>query len=385
MTNQASRKVVLTGYFNRGNLGDDAMLEGFSSYLSCRLKQDIALAPMPPSSEIAAMPAFLAKLRSADWAVLAGGTHFHDYYGFKSWRLLAQMAALFGVVRSSGTKVGFSGIGIGPLRSQIGRMLTRQLLTLSDSTTVRDASSLRVAEALRPGNAAAGFDLSLLSSPFPHASEAFARPGRLGISLVAYHAMYGLDSRRDDRMLDTLADVIAEQASRGTIAGVDIFPFSRAGTYTDVPISIAMARKLSGVLDVDVVGCESLAAVRERMSGLQAFIGARFHSILLAYQAGLPVVPIIYHEKCASLVDELGLNKDSALLPPDFLDATRAGQLLRGLLDDPDNHRGRLPLEEARQRAVQTVDHLVHAIEGEGDGKDQGSLSATLPGVRRAA
>ena len=384
MTQKRPLKIVLTGYFMRGNLGDDAMVEGLHSYLEESLPgASMHLAPMPPSTGITALPGYLASINSADWVILAGGTHFHDYYGPKSWRLLSQMGALFTLARLTGTNIAFSGIGIGPLRTLPGRMLTRHLLSLSGSTTVRDSASLHHAEALRPGSAVAGFDLALLAPP-PHLSDgARQAQRRLGCSLVAYHAMYGLESSKDERMLDAFAEAIRAQAAAGLIEGVDIFPFSRSGVYSDLPISRQMAERLTGIVDVNIVDCESPAAVREHMVGLNAFVGARFHSIILAYQAGLPVVPIIYHEKCASLVAELGLEDAVALHPASLLDTQKIHRALETLFSNPNQFRARLSREEARGKALSMAEVLVQAIERQKGVDSEGPVSPALSRVRR--
>jgi hypothetical protein len=220
------------------------MIEGLLTYLRAELPGDeFILHPFPPSTSVTALPAFIDAVRGADWVILTGGTNFHDTYGLKSWRLLGQMAALFTVARASESKVAFSGIGIGPLRTAPGRALTRTLLSLSANTTVRDEASLRLGEALKPGRLVLGADLALLGGSPAHPVN---RPAssRLGVSLVSYHAMYGLCKANDDRAVAVLAGVLRGLATEGLLDGVDIFPFSKAGVYSDLPISQMLADHL---------------------------------------------------------------------------------------------------------------------------------------------
>jgi polysaccharide pyruvyl transferase WcaK-like protein len=137
-------RVLLVGYFSRGNLGDDAMHQGLCGFLMQEVSNAAILSHPLPSwkpTAIHEVRTLLHQLRWADVVILAGGTHFHDSYGRRSIRILITHWLLFRIARLFGASVGYAGVGIGPLYTLAGRWLTRRIVNTSSVTLVRDHSS----------------------------------------------------------------------------------------------------------------------------------------------------------------------------------------------------------------------------------------------------
>jgi len=350
-------RIALTGYFWRGNLGDDAMLEGLDACLRDALPSaQIDCVPLPATAEMWRVPGFLRRLSRADWIVLSGGSHFHDSMGLKSLRLLVQFLALFQTLAFTGSRLAFAGIGIGPLRSATGRRIVSRLLELSSCTVVRDSVSLSIAESLRPGMAHAGFDLAILNSKPGVRSVPQVR--RLGVSVTGDLERSYAGMGAPACPLDAFAEALVETG----IEAIEIYPFCTSPGYTDLPISEHLYKKLKPYMETGIVTCESPGQVRNRLANLDAFCGARFHSILLAYEAGLPILPIVYHPKCDALADELGLSQASRLRREDLQSSERVSCLLQQLVRIPDSMRPSLPYEDATSRSTDAMETLVNAI-----------------------
>jgi polysaccharide pyruvyl transferase WcaK-like protein len=113
---------------------------------------------------------------------------------------------------------------------------------------------------------------------------------------------------------------------------------------------------------VEIVEPASPDAVRERMSHLSAFIGARYHSILLAYQSGVPVAPVLYHEKCISLSDSIGLEFSTRIGPQMFLNVERITTILDALYRSRNRFVPAVPIEAATRDAARGAGEIAQLL-----------------------
>ena len=84
-------------------------------------------------------------------------------------------------------------------------------------------------------------------------------------------------------------------------------------------------------------------------------------------------------------MDELGLQKERAILPAQLTDRNALRNVLQELANQPDEFRPRYDLEEARARSISIAELLVKAIKGEKDEVNASPISAALSGFRRSA
>ena len=301
------RRILLLGYFDRGNTGDDLMRDALLAALPPFWSSDATIEArrLPPFSRGRLLEALqlLPMLWCADFVLLAGGSHFHDRFGWRSARILALLLGLFALARLGGARVGFAGVGVGPVGGRTARPLVRQLLRLTDALLVRDPRSARLARRLLPGCA---ISLRVVLLPL------FDPPG---------------EPWRSDRVLSKrLAAVLVE---RGVSAQV----------------------------------CESsVEQVREATAACDVVLATRYHAALFAYVSGSPTVVVAYDTKCTALADQLGLPASARLRPEDLLDAALVEARLRALLTKPGGFEASLPIEEARDRAEAGVRAFVDAL-----------------------
>jgi hypothetical protein len=88
------------------------------------------------------------------------------------------------------------------------------------------------------------------------------------------------------------------------------FPFYEASAWPDTrALDEVMARRPGSGFPVETLRWASLSDLRRKIAACDAFIGVRFHSVLLAVQAGVPVLAISYAEKTANFMTENGLGR----------------------------------------------------------------------------
>src|SRR6185295_5176871 len=138
----AARKIFLAGYYGFGNAGDEAILGGLLADLRV-LRPDVELlvASGDPASTAAAhgvravhrddLSAVAAAIRDSDLVIVGGGGLFQDYWDVPEENLFTPRSgglpfyAGFSILAELlGRPSMLYAIGVGPLRTELGRRLT---------------------------------------------------------------------------------------------------------------------------------------------------------------------------------------------------------------------------------------------------------------------
>jgi polysaccharide pyruvyl transferase WcaK-like protein len=353
-------QVLLVGYFDRGNLGDDLMRDALRATLADRLPGVRITTASFPRFGPGGLPGalrFLAALRRADTIMLAGGTHLHDAFGPRSWRILATMLACFAWARLWGARVSLAGVGIGPVRTRPGATLIRAILATAEGILVRDDASAEIAHGLGADDVHIGADLALLPSQHPAPARAPHAP-TLGVSLVPYFSLYEGNPDHDCWMVDAVAEAVTSPRLRcGTVATRFEVMFRGRGQN-----DVAMARSLRAAIapgDLAVVAPRSSATALAEFANLNALLAMRYHAAILGYLAGVPMLVVTYEPKCRAFAEQVGLPPEALLSPRDLLDPRCLETRLAALLSRPDGFRPSIPPSRLRARAQAGLDALL--------------------------
>lgn len=171
-----SPRLLLAGYFGFDNAGDEAIFESLVDNFR-RLDPDIQLSALvhdPGTAkrlEVKPVPrkdlgAVWSALRSCNLFVQGGGGLFQDSTGPGS---VLYYGGLLAMAALAGRPSVYFCQGFGPVKSGVGRWLTRQALRLPSLVTVRDEESQAelVALGLQPEKVHLAADPALLLSPLP--------------------------------------------------------------------------------------------------------------------------------------------------------------------------------------------------------------------------
>ncbi|HUJ77127.1 MAG TPA: polysaccharide pyruvyl transferase family protein, partial [bacterium] len=150
------KKVLLAGYYGFGNTGDEAILSAILHDLrSLATGIELCVVSASPAGtrkrygvDVIAwrdLSGIIRKVRACDLVLLGGGGVFNDYWGAPSADLLTpQQAGIpfyssFPLLSSLLEKpMMVYAAGVGPLRSEGGKELTRLAFELASTATVRD-------------------------------------------------------------------------------------------------------------------------------------------------------------------------------------------------------------------------------------------------------
>ncbi len=347
------QRVLLTGYFNRGNLGDDAMREGLETFIAAHHSDaDIRWTQLPSASrqDVHRWIPFCRSLAWADVVILAGGTHFQDRYGLRSLRILASHLGVFSFARLTRASVGYAGIGIGPLKTRAGRIMTKILLRLSSATLVRDDPSRILGQSLsRQASIVTGFDSAILipRPESPKSDDKF----RIGVSILPYFELYKNSPERDRQVVSEIATALEQLHSIDPRVTVRVLVFYDGERDSDVPISKHLVSHLQATVPVELVRCTEPSATMTQLAELDALIAMRYHATLLGYAVGCPTLVLSYQDKCIALAQEIGINGSAILEPEDLLSGEQFVTELKALKRDPGRYRATQPLDTAIARS----------------------------------
>lgn len=145
-------KLLLSGYYGFGNLGDEAILASTIEELGRKdpsLEISVLSANPRETERSHGVKAFdrmspvqvMSAMKAADLIVFGGGSLLQDSTSFRS--LVYYLAIIF-LARTLKKPLVVYANGIGPLNSSIGRRLTRAALSTAKEITLRDPESLDI-------------------------------------------------------------------------------------------------------------------------------------------------------------------------------------------------------------------------------------------------
>ncbi|HLY24510.1 MAG TPA: polysaccharide pyruvyl transferase CsaB [bacterium] len=344
-------RVVLSGYYGFGNLGDEAVLAATVAELRRRRSDlDISVLSASPVATARAygvegVPraqprAVVRALRGCDLFLSGGGSLFQDATSWRSpWYYLAVLAG----ARRWSRRTAVYAQGFEPAHRAWIRAGIRSVLNGVDLVTVRDAASARVlAEAgVRRPRTVVSADPSFLLDPDPTPAVDRER-ARWGSGLL-----FGLSVRPwgDGRVLEAVAAAARDAGARLGARWV-LLPMHRPH---DVEAAESVAARLDGAVVVrDPFEPREMLAL---IGGLDLLVAMRLHALIFATSQGVPIVPVAYDRKVAALAEELG---EEAPLPAQGLDARTLGVRIETAAADRPGRRDRLRRVAAalRERAA---------------------------------
>ncbi|MFP5288942.1 MAG: polysaccharide pyruvyl transferase CsaB, partial [Thermoanaerobaculia bacterium] len=355
----AARHVLIAGYYGHGNAGDEAILAAMLSDLRslggnltftvaggdpARLAADHEVRSVSTTD----IPALAEAVRGSDLVILGGGGLFQDYWessfetfltpaqgGLLSYLAVPTLAALLG------RPLAIYAVGVGPLRTEQGRRLTRVAFSLCGAATVRDPESLELLRELGLPEPS-GPRIELAADPaFDLVPAVGEETDRLLLEWGVGDAepMYGVALRHWGFGAVPGWEAEVARALDLFLAGVEgrvlFLPFHTggAGPNEDDPavhrrVRESLAASDRAILVERGLRPEELAGVLGRC---RLVLAMRFHAALFALGAGVPTVALAYDPKVSALMAGAGLVRLS--LPSD---RWRAEALLDALRQAPD-------------------------------------------------
>jgi polysaccharide pyruvyl transferase WcaK-like protein len=214
------RNVALPwGIFGSGNIGDDAMLQGFSVLVHEKwdFPTSFSVASRNPAHARRTIPGFRYYkfagfgvkrkwiLRRADAYLIVGDTPVMDYLG--EWPL-SEIAAIVGLARARGKRIAFLGIGTESLMSPHSRgLVLNEIAPFVDHWTVRSDSDRKrlMSYGVETERISCASDLAWLVSPV---NASFAKPWLEHIGIELGKPLVGVNVTNENWALTQAPELI---------------------------------------------------------------------------------------------------------------------------------------------------------------------------------
>jgi polysaccharide pyruvyl transferase WcaK-like protein len=277
-------------------------------------------------------------VRRLDVLIVAGTGLLTDAYGLRNWGPYNLFKWCL-VAKLCRCKLFFVSVGAGPIHGPLGRCLVRMLLALADVRSYRDDATKTY---LRGLGAAALTDrvypdlaFSLPDRAMPTDTRGTGRRRVVGVGLMLYDWKSRSGGRPAKQIytdyLDNLATFVHWLLAHDHDVRLLI------GDVCDRPVTRDFRALLKdrGVLyDEERVIDDPIDSVENLLSQLtmtDVVVATRFHNVLLALLLNKPVISITFHQKCKSLMRDMGLAEycqdiktlDSSMLIQQFCDLQR--------------------------------------------------------------
>jgi polysaccharide pyruvyl transferase CsaB len=300
-----SARVLVSGYYGFGNLGDEALLEvivdGVRRTLPAAPIEVLSATPKRTESflKVEATPrwewrAVRAAVRRADVVLSGGGGLLQNQTSLRS--LLYYASILREAVRT-GRKSMIFAQSIGPLDFW-GRLLVQRFCRGVNRATVRDERSLRLLRELLPKAPIERTADPVFLYEAPEAGVDLAAEG-LGPESGPYAV---ISVRRSAGSRDTpqiVARAVDRLAERHGIRSA----FLPLGGAADAAVSTDVIRACASA-PVLLPEC-SLAKAAAVLKEARVVIGMRLHALVLAARYGVPFLAIPYDPKVSALCEDL--------------------------------------------------------------------------------
>jgi polysaccharide pyruvyl transferase CsaB len=298
-------RVLLSGYYGFGNLGDEALLEVIAEQMRRRF-------PSARLEVLSATPAATAAAHRVsatqrwDWrevraaigradVVLSGGGGL-----LQSATSLRSLLYYAGIVREAGRKRRKTMIfaqSIGPL-DFLGRLIVRQFCGGVDRATVRDARSRRLLESLLPRTPIAQTADPVFLYDVPDSAVDLSVEG-LGTESGAYAvvSVRQVPSFRDGPAI--VARAVDRLAQRHNVRAA----FLPLGGAADAAAATEVIRACaSSPMLLPECALPKAAAI---LRSARVVIGMRLHALILAARYAVPFLAIAYDPKVTALCEDL--------------------------------------------------------------------------------
>lgn len=222
------------------------------------------------------------------------------------------------LARLRGVPTVFLTSAVEPVETRTGRWLCRRMFSWSRRIVLRDADSARlvVQKYGAPSEkVVAALDLALVLRRFDATRDPAKPVRRIGVNLIPAFTLGFKEGAepQSESYANEAARLFTRLAER-KMEGLFFFNAPHdADTYARVCAALSTVGAPSPTLR-EPARPEELA---ELLTSLDAAIISHYHGIIFAVFTATPFVPIVYHEKVASLVDRLGW-KDYAVAVEDF-------------------------------------------------------------------
>ncbi len=294
------RRIVISGYYGFGSIGDEAILMAIIESLKDALGDpEISVLSASPSRTTADFGVkaidrndlfqIFKLLKGTDLFISGGGGLFQDIFRLNS---VIYYGGLILLARLLGSKVMIYAQGVGPLKGSIARRLTRLAFNSADVITVRDDESQLLLAKIGVKK-----DVKVLADPVLgldfHKDMSRSFSSKKPLIGIAPRDWPGTDGLRFARFAD------------GLIAELGVAVLFIPMKY---PEDLIFAKKISHLMKerANIFESSNPAHTFDAISGLDFLVSIPLHAAVMAAKAAVPFLSINYDPKVSNFLKLIG-------------------------------------------------------------------------------
>jgi polysaccharide pyruvyl transferase WcaK-like protein len=235
-----------------------------------------------------------------------GILNFGPYHLFK-WALMAKLCRC---------KLIFLSVGAGPIFSTRGRWLIKAALALSDFRSYRDQATKKCLNAIgvQTGgdNVSPDLTFSLPKTILPPDNPPAGCRPVVGLGLMLYQGEFSASKSNSSSYLKYLGALrlfVKWLLSRGydvRLLTGDLHDRGAVRDFKKLLNGDAVLYDGKRILEEPITSVEDLLS---QLMATEAVVATRFHNTLLALLLNKPTISIAFHQKCVSLMSDMGLSE----------------------------------------------------------------------------
>ena len=400
------RKILVAGYYGAKNAGDEAILAGLlACFRAAGFAGDFTVITRDPADTRALhgvegvawnhIEAVIDAAQQADLVVVGGGGLFHDYWGVDPSTVLtsrqggiAQYATPVYLAAMLGRPCALLGVGVGPLRTDLGRDLTRAVFELADLAYVRDQGSLDLVRTIGVSveHVKLGRDLAFAAPWLDLPPAVISLLSSLPRPILGVALRYWTFGAAGGSWEVEIAEAIDRWQE--TTGGTALFVPMQTGS-SEIEDDVAVARRMIARLrePVSAVLLPDGLSPLERFSSFGAcdlVLGMRMHSLVAALRADVRALGLAYDPKLIEVAAHSGQGRATAMdLGSGASDLAEA--LLALTAGVPDLHRHPIEDDLTSNSSRSAAAILRLAAESEASRREKGTLEAVAELLRQRA
>ena len=306
-------KVLVAGYYGAGNLGDELLLGLLIDWLRAA-QHDVVVITLDEAHtktlhgcvaiERNNLPELIRQLSEAGTLILGGGGLFQDHHRFSIADLhvypapgISYYAQLCLLARQIGVPYMLFAMGVGPLRTDDAREITREMFQHAVHASVRDPISATLLRQIGvTADVKVGADPGWLM-PKPAHIELWQRFPSLSGQRIAVVVP------REWPFAEGWRESLAQGLIRIADAGWAILwlPFQATEHGNDLSIVEDLSRRLNPQTPQVVAHCASPAEAAQIIAAADALIAMRLHALILGLKNKVPTLAVEYDDKLAAV------------------------------------------------------------------------------------
>lgn len=320
--------VLLLGSYGQSNLGDDLLMWNYLELLKERGFKKIYvnanttdLIPEPikkayPDLHIintyeTSIPEYLRLIRNVDCIVYGGGTLYKELYsstGRSKYSVIIRMMGVNLIAKWSGTKLYHLNIGIGSLKTALGRFISKTALAASTHTVFRDEKSYEIARTtlgIAPSKISKAPDGLFINHIWEDAWNTSEMPKKSATTTVGINVLSDIPDWIDrESYIDSMRRFVTQLCKNGT--HVVFVPFQH--TFNQRNDLVFTRENFGDIIDrydnCSVLEGVPIDEISDCLKKCDVFVGMRFHSLLLCAANRVPFVAVAYDTKCWRFIEE---------------------------------------------------------------------------------